>query len=362
MTESGNTWRGWRVHNALLVIVLSVLLLPLFVSCDKILSGDDVSDRDIRVYLPPSYQTSTKRYPVVYLLDGDQWHIDNLLNNYIKSGRFDELIVVEIASTERRTSDFLQYEDAYVRSVNNSYSPDARKFAEYIVGELIPSIDRQYRTLANRDNRAIIGASHGGLFAAWAAFNYESTFSMAGAMSPSFWVADYKLFDEIAAMPRKNVKLWFDTGTLEWDYNLRLSDILVGKGAVYGTDVVYYEVKNGRHQVLDWVGRIHCPLIMFKGPPAKQIVSFSTEIEVIKSTVDVGKYFLRLNPVVLMDNFLLYSAAQFAVYQVLNPQDGYVNRDGSFGFSSTNDLRVRVSYQGIVDTVNVRYAEVQSMK
>lgn len=362
MAQASDKLKSRLTRSALSVVLTIGLLLPAFVSCDKILSGDDVSDRDIRVYLPPSYQTSTKRYPVVYLLDGDQWHIDNLLNNYMKSGRFEELIVVEIASTGRRTSDFLPYEDAYVRNRENSYSPDARKLADYIVGELIPSIDRQYRTVADRDNRAIIGASHGGLFAAWAAFNYESTFSLAGAMSPSFRVADFKLFDEIAAMPKKNVKLWFDMGTLEWNHYLRLSDILVGKGALYGTDVVYYEVKDGRHEVLDWVGRIHCPLIMFKGPPAKQMMSFSTEIEVIASTMETGKYFLRLNPVVLMDNFLIYSAAQFTNYQLLNPQDGYVNRDGSFEFSSTNDLRVRVSYLAVVDTVTVRYAEVQSMK
>jgi predicted alpha/beta superfamily hydrolase len=339
------------------------VLLFSFISCDKILGQNDVSDRNIRVYLPPSYNTSpSKRYPVVYLLDGDQWNIDNLLNNYIKSGRFEDMIVVEIGSTERRTDDFLPYEDAYVRNTEASYTPNARKFADYIVGDLIPSTDRQYRTIADRDNRAIIGASYGGLFALWAGFNYESTFSMVGAMSPSFWVADFKVFDEIAAMPKKNIKVWFDTGTLEWDYNLPLADILVGKGATYGTDVVYYEVKNGKHDVLDWVARVHCPLIMFKGPPAKEMISFSTELEVIKSTMEANKYFLRLNPVVLMDNFLIYSAAQFASYQVLNPSDAIVYRDGSFDFLAIKDFRVRIGYQGIVDTVTVKYSEVQGMK
>ena len=347
----------------LILAALSTVLVLSFMSCDKILGGDDISDRNIRVYLPPSYNTSpSKRYPVVYLLDGDQWNIDNLLNNYIKSGRFEELIVVEIASTENRTSDFLPYEDAFVRNRQPSYTPNARKFADYIVGDLIPSIDRDYRTIANRGNRAIIGASYGGLFALWAGFNYESTFSMVGAMSPSFWVGDYKVFDEIAAMPKKDVKVWFDTGTLEWDYNLPLADVLVGKGATYGTDVVYYEVKNGKHNVLDWVARIHCPLIMFKGPPAHHMISFSTELEVIKSTMETNKYFQRLNPVVLMNNFLIYSAAQFATYQVLDPFVGVVNRDGSFEFFTNNDFRVRIVYQDVADTVTVKYAEVQGMK
>ena len=343
--------------------VAAILLLISSVSCDKVLGGDDISDRNIRVYLPPSYNSSpSRRYPVVYLLDGDQWSIDNLLNNYMKNGRFEELIVVEIASTENRTSDFLPYEDAYVRSQEASFTPNARKFADYIVSDLIPSIDRQYRTVADRDNRAIIGASYGGLFALWVGFNYEPMFSMVGAMSPSFWVADFKIFQEIEAMPKKNVKVWFDTGTLGWNYNLLLSDVLVGKGAAYGTDVVYYEVKNGRHDVLDWVARIHCPLIMFKGPPANRMTSFGTELEVIKSTMELNKYFLRLNPIVMMDNLLIYSAAQFASYQVLNPADAIVRRDGSFDFLAIKDFRVRIEYQGIVDTVTVKYAEVQTMK
>jgi hypothetical protein len=65
---------------------------------------------------------------------------------------------------------------------------------------------------------------------------------------------------------------------------------------------------------------------------------------------------------VLMDNFLIYSAAQFASYQVLNPSDAIVYRDGSFDFLAIKDFRVRIGYQGIVDTVTVKYSEVQGMK
>jgi predicted alpha/beta superfamily hydrolase len=350
------------MRNIVLATAAAILLLTTFTSCDKSVSADDVSNRDVRVYLPPSYQSSTKRYPVAYLLDGDMWSVDNLLNNYMKSGRFEEMIVVKISSTENRTSDFLPYEDAYLRSVQPSYTPNARRFADFIVGDLIPRIDREYRTMADRDNRAIIGASFGGLFATWTAFNYESTFSMAGAFSPSFWVADFKLYDEIAAMPKRSIKVWYDIGTLEWNDYLPLSDILVGKGGTYGSDVAYYEVKGGAHKVLDWVARFHCPLIMFKGPPAKEMISFATELEVITNTSENGKYNLRLNPIVLMDNYLIYSAAQFASYQVLNPQDGIVRYDGSFDFFSMKDLHVRIEYKGVVDTVRVSYEEVQSLK
>jgi hypothetical protein len=175
-------------------------------------------------------------------------------------------------------------------------------------------------------------------------------------------VSDYRIFSDIAAMPKKDVKIYHDRGTLEWDYDLPLSDVLVQKGYVYGVDDVYYEVKNAGHNVIDWIARIHYPLILFKGPESKAIVGFQTALEVIKSVTVEGKYFQRLNPVVTLDNGMRYSAAQFASYQLLNPADGEVRRDGSFEFTSTNNLTVKISYQGITDSVVVNYDEVQRMK
>ncbi len=93
------------LRSIITTIATAIVLLTAFASCDKSPSGDYFSDRNIRVYLPPSDQTSTKRYPVVYQLDGDEWNIDNLLNNYVKSGRFEKMIVAEIASNGNRTVD-----------------------------------------------------------------------------------------------------------------------------------------------------------------------------------------------------------------------------------------------------------------
>jgi len=321
-----------------------------------------IQDRPLRVYLPPGYGTSAKSYPVVYLFDGEQWALTNLLNDRILRGELQEMIVVQVYSTDQRTSEFLPYDDAYVTENFGRYTPNAKAFANYVVGTVIPKIDGTYRTIRDRSARAAMGFSFGGLFVTWLAFNYDTTFSMAGALSPSYWIANNKIFDEIAAMPRKDVKLWFDIGTREWDYYIPLLDVLAGKGLVYGRDFLYYEVKDGSHTMIDWVERIEYPMILFKPPASDSIVRMKTDLEVIRSLTMQGVYFQRLNPVITLKSGLVHSAAQFATYQLLNPSDGVVNRDGSFDFKSTNDLIVKIRYQTASDSVVVGYQTVQQMK
>ncbi|MCX6132876.1 MAG: alpha/beta hydrolase-fold protein [Ignavibacteriales bacterium] len=348
------------------VLILVGVLASLFLhaGCDKLLSPIDatIQDRPLRVYLPPGYGTSTKSYPVVYLFDGDQWAINTLLNDRMLRGTLQEMIVVQVYSTDQRTSEFVPYDDAYITEHFGRYVPNAKAFANYIVGTVIPTIDGKYRTIKDRSGRAAMGFSFGGLFVTWLAFNYDTTFSMAGALSPSYWVANNKIFDDIAAMPRKEVKLWFDIGTREWDYYIPLLDVLAGKGLVYGKDFLYYEVKDGSHMMLDWVERIEYPLIMFKPPASDSIVSMRTDLEVIRSVTMSGVYFLRLNPVITLKSGIVHSAATFASYQLLNPGDGVVNRDGSFEFRSTRDLIVKIRYHNVSDSVVVGYQTVQQMK
>ncbi len=352
------------INRAVLILVAALSVLFVHAGCEKILSPIDttIQDRPVRVYLPPGYGTSIKSYPVVYLFDGEQWAITNLLNDRILRGELQEMIVVQVNSTDQRTSEFVPYDDAYVTQNFGRYVPNAKAFANYIIGTVIPKIDATYRTIKDRNSRAAMGFSFGGLFATWLAFNYDTTFSMAGALSPSYWVANNKIFDDIAAMPRKDVKLWFDIGTLEWEYYIPLLGVLAEKGLVYGKDFLYYEVKGASHIMFDWAERIEYPMILFKPPASDSIISMRTDLEVIRSVTRQGVYFQRLNPVITMKSGLVYSAATFASYQLLNPGDGVVNRDGSFEFKSTHDLVVKIRYQNVSDSVVAGYQTIQQMK
>ncbi len=348
------------------IIITSFILLSLackekITSPESELVTDELNGRNLQVYLPPSYQSSDKRYPVVYMHDGELWQIDDLLNDLIAKGKIGEIIFVRIFSTNQRTSDYLPYQDDYVRQDWGQYTPNAKNFSDFVVQKIIPYIDGKYRTIQDRKGRAVMGVSFGGLLAMWMGCNYSDYFSMVGAMSPSFWVADMQIFKDVAAQPKKDLKIWFDLGTLEWNYYIPLSDVLAQKGYAYGADFLYYEVPNGRHIPQDWIARIAYPLIFFQGKASTAITEFTVELEVIKS-VTRPVYFLRLNPVLELDNGLKYSLAQFADYELLNPSDGVVNYDGSFRFNSNKDLHVNVTYQNLSNELTISYQEVEDRK
>lgn len=330
-------------------------------------SADQVKGRQIYVYTPPDYQTSSERYPVVYMYDGQTAFagglvIDKILEALVRDGKVQSMIIVGIVSSAERTSECVPYEDQWIRDNWGPYQPKAKEFGNFIVNEIVPYVDQHYRTIPDRDNRAIMGYSLGGLLAMWMSFEHDTVFSMAAGLSPSLWVANYKFIADATQIPRKNLKLWYDVGTLEWEYYVPLISVLRGKGYVYGKDVAYYEDEGGRHDNLSWIARLPYPLILFKGKQAMKRMNFQIHTEVIKSAVTPGKYFLRLNPVVDMDNGLRYSLATTAQYTLLNPNDGKVNSDGSFHFVSTNDLTVLIEYEDIKQTVVIRYNEIESRK
>lgn len=113
--------------------------------------------RHINVYVPASYEKGKKRYPVLYLLHGmgenengwvEQGHVDFILDNMIASGEAEEMIVVVMSGDIRTTPE--------IRNVLG------KTVSDIYVGELIPFIDKNFRTLADREHRAMAGLSRGG--------------------------------------------------------------------------------------------------------------------------------------------------------------------------------------------------------
>ncbi len=129
----------------------------------KALEGNlenDSPDRDVFVYLPPSYSTETaRRYPVVYMLHGygisaQTWmnfsKIADAANKDIEAGTMKEMILVN--------------PDANTLYNGSMYSSSATigDWETYIAEDLVGYVDSHYRTLANRDSRGLGGHSMGG--------------------------------------------------------------------------------------------------------------------------------------------------------------------------------------------------------
>ena len=123
------------------------------------LEGDS-PDRDVFVYLPPSYATSpNQRYPVVYLLHGygltaERWMpftgLPENADKLIAAGTIKEMILVS--------------PDAFTKHSGSMYStsPTIGDWETYIAEDLVSYIDKNYRTIANRESRGLAGHSMGG--------------------------------------------------------------------------------------------------------------------------------------------------------------------------------------------------------
>jgi enterochelin esterase family protein len=144
------------------------------------------------IYTPPGYEAGSARYPVLYLLHGgfgdeDAWssngRASQILDNLIADGRMVPMIVVmpNGNATQSASPDIVE------ESVPQG-SFMSTEFPESIVADLIPFVDRTYRTLPDRTHRAIAGLSMGGAHAFWAAFHHLDKFAWVESMSGGYMI------------------------------------------------------------------------------------------------------------------------------------------------------------------------------
>ena len=129
---------------------------------------------------------------------------------------------------------------------------------DWIVNELKPRIDREYRTLADREHTLIAGSSMGGLMSLYAAVAYNGTFSKAAALSPSLWGARHHE-QELKAPLRQPTRIYMDMGTAEADPKtgfltavFRTAQRLTRAGAVVDARIV----PDAKHSEAYWEQRI----------------------------------------------------------------------------------------------------------
>ncbi len=114
----------------------------------------DPPDQNVAVYLPPRYDGSSARYPVMYLLHGiagsyedwtNTWKVDAMFNRAILSGSTAPMIIVMPNAGNRLLGSF------YLNS------PVTGRWSDYVANDVVGSVDRQFRTIATRESRAVAG-------------------------------------------------------------------------------------------------------------------------------------------------------------------------------------------------------------
>ena len=213
--------------------------------------------RKIWIYLPEGYKKGRRKYPVMYMQDGQnlfddftsfsgEWNIDETLDALIKTGT-PPCIVVGIDNGPQRMTEYNPY------TFEKFGKGEGDKYLNFIAKTLKPFVDKHYRTLKARESTTIAGSSMGGLIAYYALLKHPETFGNAGIFSPSFWIAD-----KIKALTTTNGsklkgKLFFYIGAKEGEDNVKNMEDIVQKLGVNSTANIYSVVDpEGQHNEQAW--------------------------------------------------------------------------------------------------------------
>lgn len=156
--------------------------------------------RQIRLYLPPGYETSTTRYPVIYMHDGQnlfdeatsfvgEWGVDELLNDMAKEGGPQFIVVGIDNGGTLRTEELTPYPNPQYGGGKGAL------YMQFIVEVIKPYVDEHYRTFSDPDHTYLIGSSLGGLISHYGIYAYPEVFGKAGVFSPSYWFSYEQMKD-----------------------------------------------------------------------------------------------------------------------------------------------------------------------
>ncbi|HEY0017115.1 MAG TPA: alpha/beta hydrolase-fold protein [Longimicrobium sp.] len=234
--------------------------------------------RDILVYLPPSYDRSQRRYPVIYMHDGqnlfdratsfgEEWEVDQTLEQAAGEGL--EAIVVGIPNLgKERLNEYSPWHDR-----RHDQGGKGEAYLEFIVDTLKPIIDRDFRTMPGRESTGIAGSSMGGLISLYAFFKHPRVFGFAGVMSPALWFGGRSIYPFVKERPFVPGRIYLDVGTSEGSEELhdvrRLKEILTQKGYKTGRDLLYVVEMGGQHNERAWARRMRRELHFLLGIPQR---------------------------------------------------------------------------------------------
>ncbi len=236
--------------------------------------------RHVEIWLPPGYDDdSDHRYRVIYMSDGENlfdpriantgidWGVDEAMMRGAEQGLFDPAIVVATWSTAKRRIE---------------YSPwhDAPEYARFLIEELMPRVNAEFRTLTGSDSTFVMGSSMGGLLSYYLVKNHPDVFSACGCVSTAFLVSEKRLaqFDgaeqsEFDATPYiirdiengdtvpRGVRMFFDHGTegLDAEYgpqHAAVRDWLLEQGFEDGQDFLVRVYEGANHNEASWRARL----------------------------------------------------------------------------------------------------------
>lgn len=250
--------------------------------------------RHVEVWLPPGYDTTrTVRYPVLYMHDGQNlfdpriantgidWGVDEAVVRLSQRGTIPAVIVVGVWSGKERGPEYSPWQRASA-------------YARFLIEELMPRVNAEFRTLTGPEHTAVMGSSMGGLLSFYLVTHHPGAFGACGCMSTHFPLSEAvvaRMFQgvagagspdttpyiirDIAAGFRvpQGARYWFDYGSEGLDSAYTASHEAVrawlrGQGLVEGQDFIVRRYEGATHNEASWRARLDDPLaFLFRKRP-----------------------------------------------------------------------------------------------
>jgi predicted alpha/beta superfamily hydrolase len=215
-------------------------------------------NRRILIYLPKDYLASNKRYPVMYLQDGQnvfdaatsfagEWGVDECLDSLYTQKQMAVIVVAIDNGSNYRMTEYNPYDNEQFGKA------EGEAYVNFLANTLKPFIDSAYRTLPTASNTIIAGSSMGGLIAYYAAITKPKIFGKAGVFSPSFWIAPQLKLLTDSIGKKLDSKLFFTMGSTEGDkYIDDMNAIAEQLGLVSNSMILLTIAENENHNEANW--------------------------------------------------------------------------------------------------------------
>jgi glycosidase/enterochelin esterase-like enzyme len=245
--------------------------------------------RHVEVWLPPGYDSAaTRRYPVLYMHDGQNlfdpriantgvdWGVDEAIVRLVERGVIPPVIVVGAWSSPERGPEYSPWDRA-------------GDYARFLIDELMPRVNREFRTLSGPDNTAVMGSSMGGLLSWYLVSHHPDVFGACGCLSTHFPLSEAvtrQIFGGNAARPDTvpyilrdiaggfrvppGTRYWFDYGSegLDAAYGPTHDSVrawLLRQGFTENRDFVVRRYDGATHSEASWRARLEDPLTFLFG-------------------------------------------------------------------------------------------------
>ncbi len=209
-------------------------------------------DRQLWIYLPPSYEQTERHYPVLFAHDGQnlfdddlsfsgEWRADETLESLAHDEGIEAIVVGVANSGSQRMTEY------------SPFTGTGEAYVDYLVDEVRPLVAASFRIAREPARTGLLGSSAGGTISLYAIAARPDVFGLAGVLSPAFWWLGEAMFDYLRERDVAG-RIYMDIGDRERgvDNMLRMVELLETKRV----ELQHAVEPGGEHNEAAWARRL----------------------------------------------------------------------------------------------------------